>query len=122
MSLLLVLTLFGFLFWRTIRTAPTPAPNVSVSLLSKAARPINDVRYAVPVTVKNTGNIALEEVQVRVTATGADGKPSDTDFSFNYLAEGATETAFVVLQTAPETAKPAARVTGFKAGGAARGY
>lgn len=126
LSLLIVLALFGFLVFRafteTAPGSPNAKPGVSVQIDTKKARPLNGTRWIFPITVRNSGNLALEEVMVRVTTTDKSGKEQDVDLSFAYLAEGAEETAFVVGPASPEVAQPEATVTAFKTQRNARGY
>lgn len=126
LSLLIVLGLFGFLAFRTVTEtrpgSPSARPGVSVQIDTNRARPINRMQWALPLIVRNSGNLALEEVMVRVTSTDKDGEKRDVDLSFAYLAEGAEETAFVIFPASPEVTKPEATVTAFKTQRNARGY
>lgn len=125
-SVLVVAALFGFLVFRAF-TATKPGsqdakPGVTVRIDSAKIQKMDDAHWTIPITVRNSGNLPLEEVSVRVTTIEKDGKEQEMDLSFAYLAEGASETAYIVTPNAPEDAKPKATVTAFKTQRNARGY
>ncbi len=126
LSVLIVSVLFGFLGFRAFTTtkpdSPAAKPGVTVRVDTVNVRKMDGEHWAIPITVRNSGNLPLEEVSVRVTTIGKDGKAEEIDLSFAYLAEGASEEAFVVTPNAPEDAKPEASVTAFKTQRNARGY
>jgi uncharacterized protein (TIGR02588 family) len=126
LSVLIVLALFSFLVLRAFTEikpgSPNAQPGVTVAIDTKNARKMDDQQWVLPVTVHNSGNLALEEVMVRVTTTDGMGEEQDTDLSFAYLAEGAREEASLVTRVAPDVAKPEAVVIAFKTQRNARGY
>lgn len=125
-SVLVVVALFGFLAFRAFTTTKPDStdakPSVTAKVDSARVGKMDERHWAIPITVRNSGNVPLEEVSVRVTTRGEDGKERETDLAFGYLAEGASEDAFVVTRTAPDQAKPEVDVTAFKAQRNARGY
>jgi uncharacterized protein (TIGR02588 family) len=74
------------------------------------------------VELRNSGNVPLENVEVRVTLRGPDGRPEEAEMSFSYVAEGGREGAFVVSEAAPEAARPEAKVVSFHTRRDSRGY
>lgn len=125
-SVLIVIALFGFLAFRAFKeTKPgsqDAKPGVTVQIDSARVQKMDDTHWTIPITVRNSGNLPLEEVSIRVMTIGKDGKEQEIDLSFAYLAEGASETAYIVTPNAPEDAKPEAAVMAFKTQRNARGY
>ncbi|MBC8139574.1 MAG: hypothetical protein H8F28_27150 [Fibrella sp.] len=126
LSVLVVVALFGFLTYRAFTAtrpdSPNAKPGVTVRVNTAKVGKMDDTHWTIPVTVNNSGNVPLEEVSVRITTTDKDGKKQETDLAFAYLAEGASEDAFIVTPNAPEEAKPEAAVMAFKTQRNARGY
>jgi uncharacterized protein (TIGR02588 family) len=124
-SSVIILAVVGALIWHARTNArPTDAnasPRAEVEIRPRDARRVGET-WMIPLRVRNTGNVALELVQVRVTLTREDGKPDEREIDFVYLAEGAAEEAVVVSSTPPEQAKPKAEVLSFKLKRNARGY
>lgn len=124
-SVLVILGIIGFLLWHGLRMTRPPdteaAPLVTGRIFAEqAAR--RDGFWVVPVAVRNVGNVPMEEVSMTVEWTNAEGQKSETDIMFHYLAEGATDDAFVVLDQGPEKAMPKVTVKSFKIQRDARGY
>lgn len=126
LSVLVVVALFGFLAFRAFTTtkpdSPNAKPGVTVRVDTAKSRKMDGEHWTIPITVRNSGNLPLEEVSVSVTTIGENGKEEEIDLSFAYLAEGASEDAFIVTPNAPEDAKPEASVVTFKTQRNAQGY
>ena len=124
-SLVVVLTLLGFLGYHGV-VAESPgdrgwSPMADARVLPEHATQ-NGARWAIPVQLRNTGNVPLENVAVKVTLRGADGRSEEADLSFSYIAEGGREDAFVVSEAGPAEARPEAKVVSFQTRRDARGY
>jgi uncharacterized protein (TIGR02588 family) len=124
-SLLIVLTLAGLLWWQSRNTArpnqPDAVPLATAEIRTAEVHQRDNV-YLLPLRVRNVGNIALESVKVRVTLRDRDGKEDEREVEFAVLPEGATEEAFIVSPTPPKSAKPEAEVLSFQTRPLARGY
>lgn len=124
-SILVVLIIAGALVWHAVtssRPGHTDAQmRITAEIVTKDVRSEGS-RYLIPVQVRNTGNVALQTVTVRVTLIGKDGKPDERELDFDFLAEGATEEAMVVSETPPDTAKPKTEVLSFHTRRNPRGY
>lgn len=124
-SSLVVLGLIGFLLWHGVKTTRVPddeaMPMAAARVQTDKAQE-RDGFWAVPIEVRNVGNVPLEEVNLTVEWTDAKGEKAEADLSFNFVAENATEDAFIVVDQEPEKAKPEVTVRSFKTQRDAHGY
>lgn len=120
-SVFIVLSLVGFLAYQGFAPRQTGLPMAEARVLRDRARQHGET-WVIPVEVKNTGGVPLNEVSVSVEMIGADGQKAEVEMIFGYLAERAAEEAFVVADQEPSRAKPQARVRSFKTQRNAQGY
>jgi uncharacterized protein (TIGR02588 family) len=124
-SLLIVLSVAGALIWHGITNArpadEDAAPRAEAEIRISATRSHRGI-WHLPLRVRNTGNVALEMVRVRVTLTDGAGRMDEREVDFEYLAEGAMGEAIIVSENPPEQAKPKAEVLSYKVRRSARGY
>lgn len=125
LAFLLVVSLAVFLGWHGLQQA-TPGtkkahPSVTARVDALRVQPQSQ-GWAVLVAIENVGNVPLREVIVKAQVRDADGKPGEREVTFGFLAEGASETAWVTTFTNPAEDAPTATVQSFQTKPEARGY
>lgn len=70
-------------------------------------------RFYLPVTVRNVGGKAGEEVRVRVTVTESTGRSEQAEFMIQFLAGGSSTQAVVAFASDPRQATVEAGVTSY---------
>lgn len=125
-SLLLVLSLFGFLGYFYIAELQAgdggKAPEASVIVALKESKRMDKSRWTTPVRVRNTGRVPLEEVQVKIEHKAANGEKESKEVAFAYLAAGSSQSVYIVTDLPPDRANLSAEVSYLKTQIKARGY
>jgi uncharacterized protein (TIGR02588 family) len=99
-SLTLVLSVVGYLFWR-LREPATDNVLVQVSLqLDRASE--QQGRFIVPIRVKNPGFRTLRDLQVRVDYR-QQGEPRSLDVLVDYVGQSAEQLVYVYFDQNPST-------------------
>lgn len=106
----LVLALLAYLLWDAAHEDRPAAFQVNVGRPVAAGRAVH-----VPVTVRNTGDRAVQALEVTVTLDRADGgPPPEASFTFDWLAGRSSRRGVAVFPRASAAgARAAAAVTGF---------
>ncbi len=122
-SVFLVLSLFGFLAFRAVRDGQggEKLPKITAVVETNKAKRMDATHWLVPVSVRNTGELAVEEMLMRVTYRTKNGE-QDADISFAYLAGGAQGDALIVTDLPPQEAKVRVFVLTLQTQRKARGY
>lgn len=119
-STALVLGTAGFIAWHGLATSHGPPSAEARVQIDRVRRAGNS--WTLPVEVKSTCDVPLEDINAVVSLTGKDGARDEIDIAIPYLPERGTETIYVISETPPETARPEANVTHFKASANGKGY
>jgi len=85
------------------------------------AEQMDTAHWLIPVSVRNTSELAVKEVMLRATYRTKSGE-QDADVSFAYLAGGTSGDAFVVTDLPPQEAKMRVFVLTLQTQRKARGY
>ncbi|MBC8141007.1 MAG: hypothetical protein H7Y38_06150 [Armatimonadetes bacterium] len=125
-SLLLVVSLFGFLGYAYIAElrsgAAGKAPEATATVALQDAKRMDDSHWTTPVSIRNTGRVPLEEVQIEITYKSASGAKKSKEVAFAYLAAGSAQSVYIVTDLPPDRANLSATVTYLKTQQKARGY
>lgn len=109
MSLLLLLGVASFLVWQWISGSTPPAFKIEAEAPHKRGDFTN-----IEVTVENTGNETAKSVQVMAEATGADGKPVDSQATLDWLPGNSKRTVSLVFPLDTDTSGAVVRVAGYE--------
>ncbi len=106
-SALLVATLVGLLIWDAVRT------HAAAEFVTKVgeSRVVGAMHY-VEISVENTGDRAVRDVEVSVSLAAADST-DQARFTIDWLAGKSTRHGMVILPRDPASGRIKAMVTGF---------
>jgi uncharacterized protein (TIGR02588 family) len=98
-SLLVVLAVFGMVVFLMFTESGKPAA-ISVTPEIGSIRQ-QDGMYYVPVKVENKGGLGAQAVLVRVTLEGDNGEKTETEFTVDFLAGGASADGVAIFRENP---------------------
>ncbi len=110
-SLVLVAGTVGFLAWDAVRGEDSPAA-LSVELGRPEPR---DGTWAVPVTVRNRGDITAENVNVEVTLELPGAEPERADFDAAFVPRQSKREGWVTFRSDPSRGRLSGRAAGYSA-------
>lgn len=109
-SLVLVGGTLGFLAWDALQGEDSPAA-LSVELGRPEPR---DGGWAVPVTVRNRGDITAEGVKVEVTLETPGMAPETADFEAAFVPRRSKREGWVTFRSDPSRGRLSGRVPGYE--------
>lgn len=110
LGVLLVVALLGYLAWTATR--PTGPPDVRLEVETGPAEARPGGRYAVPLTVRNTGRQTASEVVVELVLSGAGGEER-AQLSFPFVPRQAARQGWAEFTRPPAPGQLRAGVVGY---------